>query len=348
MARNNYSKKRRKVGVCVCVCWWGGCVEKTVGITADKQVKYKQYSFITKKKKMLSSLVAPHSVTVLVCLWPNNKSLSLKLRCIQLTCLCHMNTCVTGGYKGRYKDQKHVPLFPSQFIPTTPSSSGEAVSSQNMTGIVIHKGPKPLIPSMTERSRGGRQRGGFVNTLWVQPRRFNQACKRRGREGKAVSILKGFHPPPSLTSLLFTILPSLPLIYLSFPVCKISRSSCSAFPTEFLSRSVSSSHACRSPKRATLAKQGIWRSEANLLWEVNTETSSVLRIDAMTEGEYWLGTFSQLHVKGIAADMSHWQFLIENQHEKKMTGQWQHVNSQFCAPTESFHFIHSSHEIQEL
>lgn len=148
-----------------------------------------------------------------------------------------------------------------------------------MTGIVIHKGPKPLIPSMTE-SAGEVGVGG---ALWI-PDEFNQGGsirpgrgergrQRRGGQGRL--ILKGFLPPaaPVFPSE-YLFFSTHTLLFLSF-ICRAPSFQPHAPPLCFpllLRRSllVSSSLTCRSPERATLAKQGIWRSEANLLWEVNT------------------------------------------------------------------------------
>lgn len=152
-----------------------------------------------------------------------------------------------------------------------------------MTGIVIHKGPKPLIASMTESTGMVGVREG---ALWI-PDEFNHGgsirpARREGewrRSGgrKDCLTLKGFLPPTSPISLSEYLFFSSSHPYHSFIYHSSSlqpHNSLGRLPSLNFSVApslcVASSPACRSPERATLAKQGIWRSEANLLWEVNT------------------------------------------------------------------------------
>lgn len=140
-----------------------------------------------------------------------------------------------------------------------------------MTGIVIHKGPKPLIPSMTESSG---EVGVREWALWI-PDDFNQGGSiRPGREeGEEEAVVGGTRPShperfsPSYRhgfSLWISLFlnPCFPfLIYLSSPSLQAD-APFTWLPSVAPSLSVSSSPACHSPKRATLAKQGIWGSEA--------------------------------------------------------------------------------------
>ena len=183
-----------------------------------------------------------------------------------------------GGIKGTDGDQ--TPPFPLPVYSNHPLLKWEAVSSQKMTGIVIHKGPKPLIPSMTE-STG--EVGVGEGALWI-PDEFSQGgsirpARGEGEEwwwwgGTGPSHPERISPSCSSRFSLWTSLfsqsprPFLSFIYLS-PSLQ-ARGPFTQLPSVAPSLSVSSSLACRSPEGATLAKQGIWRSEANLLWEVNT------------------------------------------------------------------------------
>lgn len=194
---------------------------------------------------MLSSLVAPRSVRALVCSGPKLKSLSLRCGFPHITENSGVHpadlpppqeyTHCRGGIKGTDGDQTPPPpLFPLPVYSNHQLLKWEVVSSQKMTGIVIHKGPKPLIPSMTE-SAG--EVGVGEGALWI-PDEFNQGGsirpgrgegeERRRGGGQGRLILKGFLPPaaPVFLSehLFFSIPPSLSFIYLSFSVFTSSRS----------------------------------------------------------------------------------------------------------------------------
>lgn len=93
-----------------------------------------------------------------------------------------------------------------------------------------------------------------------------------GGGGKAVSSWKVSSLLPLLSfslNISFFLYPPLPFCHLSIFLHFYSLTLLSLGFPRSLHHSLSP-HLCRSPKRATLAKQGISRSEANLLWEVNT------------------------------------------------------------------------------
>ncbi len=95
-------------GVWVCVCWWRGCVEETVGVAADKQVKYKQKQYSSIKKQRRDA-VKPHRTSLCACACllttepqilvtpPPSPHITKTQVFIQLTYLYRKNTRITGG-----------------------------------------------------------------------------------------------------------------------------------------------------------------------------------------------------------------------------------------------------------
>lgn len=80
--------------------------------------------------------------------------------------------------------QNQAPSFSLLVDSNHPQLKWKVVSSKNMTGIVIHKGPKPLIASMTESTGMVGVREG---ALWI-PNEFNHGgsirpARREGEEG---------------------------------------------------------------------------------------------------------------------------------------------------------------------
>lgn len=80
--------------------------------------------------------------------------------------------------------QNQAPSFSLLVDSNHPQLKWKVVSSKNMTGIVIHKGPKPLIASMTESTGMVGVREG---ALWI-PDEFNHGgsirpARQEGEEG---------------------------------------------------------------------------------------------------------------------------------------------------------------------
>lgn len=230
-----------RVGVCVCV---GGvkCVEENSWLASQQISEWNtNKNNIHPSQKQRGDAVKSRRAPLCACACLLRTKTEIlvtplrfpphhwKLRCASswLTSATRIHA-LQGRDKGDRRGSNPPPLFPLPVYSNHQLLKWEVVSSQKMTGIVIHKGPKPLIPSMTE-SAG--EVGVGEGALWI-PDEFNQGGsispgrgegeERRRGGGQGRLILKGFLPPaaPVFLSehLFFSIPPSLSFIYLSFSV----------------------------------------------------------------------------------------------------------------------------------
>lgn len=207
-----------------------------------------------------------------------------------------------------------------------------------------HEGQKPLIQSMTGSSC---LVGVGEGTLWI-PDEFNQGGSirfaRRGGEvrvgGKPVSFWRV--PSPWSFSLYISFFhPSdCFVVYLPFSVFLTTHLDSFSELTVTPSYSVFSSLACDSPEGGTLAKQGIWGSEANLLRGKHRRLQPPSQ---QTQGLTMRVSTGHIQQTAFQRDYCWYEPLTVLNWKpawRKMAGQRQRENSRFCAPAECF-WLHS-------